>query len=543
MTKRWMTAGATVFVGAFGVLAACSSGNTGPAGPAGPPGPVGEAGAPGKPGEAGAPGATGEAGPPGAPGAPGEAGAQGPAGEAGPPGPVVVVSVAAKQGLSIAPVPLKLAGLTSNQVELVGNGSYIVNALADCPNCHGAPPAYLGGGCAAPDAGPPACTGITFATPGFTVTARNLTPDPTTGLQLTEAQFISAIRTGADYHGVASGASPTQSLLVMPWLTFRWMSLYDLESVYAYLHAIPAVSNSVPTDSKTATVAPPTGLPVEPTAYTAGNQAAPGTPLPPETTPTGADSSAPVPDQGFILRGLALNPLTQVQTGALDATTLSLFGRGAYIVNAIGDCSGCHTNLDNPATGAIDTAAYLTGGQVFDLNVLGVPPFVQQALGYTRAASADLIGKTNGFFTKANVDFATFETLITEGIHAEDPAPQRRVAFPMPWTFLKNMTLGDMQAVYTYMNQVAIQYGTVVQVGAADKLIADPAVYCDPTTPCPTGWSCSSSNAPGECLHQICTTATVLTDCAICQTCSAATGGACQTMTGATLGGCIQAGL
>ena len=536
MTTRWMTLGAMVFVGAFALLAACS-GDKGSTGPAGAAGPAVEAGVPGAPG---APGPAGEA---GAPGAPGEAGPPGPPGEAGPPGPAVVISEAARHGLTIAPVPLTLTGLTSSQLELVGNGSYIVNALADCASCHGAAPAYLGGGCATPDAGPPACTGLTFATPGFTVFARNLTPDPTTGLQLTLAQFISAIRTGADYHGVAAGASPTESMLVMPWVTFRWMSLDDLRSVYAYLRAIPAVSNAVPTDSKTATVAPPTGLPVEPSAYTAGDQAAPGTPLPPETTPTGADSSAPVPDPGFILRGLALNPLTQVQTGALDATTLSLFGRGSYIVNAIGDCSGCHTNIDNPATGAINTAAYLTGGQVFDLGVLGVPPPVQQIFGYTRAASANLIGNTNGFFNKSTVDFATFETLITEGIHSEDPAPQRRVAFPMPWSFLKNLTLGDLQSVYTYLNQVATQYGKVTQVGASDKVIPDPAIYCDPTNACPAGWSCSSSNAPGECLHQTCATATVLTDCAICQTCSAATGGSCQTMTGAALAGCVQAGL
>jgi hypothetical protein len=538
MTKRWMTAGAVILAGAFAGLAACS-GSTGATGPEGPPGPPGEAGAPGA---QGAPGPAGEAGAPGSPGAPGEAGARGPAGEAGATGPVVVVSEASKQGLSIAPVPLNLTGLDSDQVELVGNGSYIVNALADCPSCHGAAPAYLGGGCAVPDAGPPACTGLTFATPGFTVTARNLTPDPATGLELTLAEFISAIRTGADYHGVADGGAPTESLLVMPWLTFRWMSLHDLESVYAYLHAIPAVSNAVPTDAKSAMIAPPSGLLVEPMAYTAGNQDG-GTPLPPETTPTGADSSAPVPDPGFVLRGLALNPLTQVQPFALDPTTLSLFGRGSYIVNAIGDCSGCHTNLDNAATGAIDTAAYLTGGQVFDYNTLGVPPFVQQTLGFTRSASADLIGKTNGFFNNPTVDFGTFEKLITEGVHAEDPAPEQRVAFPMPWNFLKNMTLDDMEAVYTYINQVSLQYGQVVQVGAADKLIPNPAIYCDPTNLCPMGSTCSSSNAPGECLNQTCTTATVLNDCAICQTCSAATGGACQTMTGAALATCIQAGL
>jgi hypothetical protein len=470
-------------------------------------------------------------------------GMPGPAGEAGPPGAPgqpVIVSAVAKQGLDIAPVTLNLTGLSSAQVEMVGNGSYIVNALADCPSCHGGPPAYLAGGCAVPDAGPPTCTGITFATPGFTVAARNLTPDAATGLKLTEDQFISAIRTGADYH---TGSTPTQTLLVMPWVTFRWMSTYDLRSVYAYVHAIPAVPNGVPADTKMATVAPAPTLPVEPPNYTSGDQGGSGTPLPPETMPTGPDSSAPIPDPGFALRGLALNPLKEVATNKLDPQTLALFGRGSYIVNAIGDCSGCHTNADDPGTGAINAPVYLTGGQIFDLNIDGVPPFVQKQFGYVRSSSANLTGAGNGFFNMGTVNFATFEALITEGMHVEDPKP-RPVAFPMPWTFLRNLTLADLEAVYTYMNQVATQYGKMSEgTMAADKVIPDPAVYCDSTSPCPTGWQCSSSTGPGECLHQTCAQTTVATDCAVCQTCSAASGGVCQTMSGAALAGCAVKGI
>jgi hypothetical protein len=252
-----------------------------------------------------------------------------------------------------------------------------------------------------------------------------------------------------------------------------------------------------------------------------------------------------VPDPGFALRGLALNPISQIDTHSLDTTTLSLFGRGSYLVNAISDCSGCHTNLDNAQTGAIDTAAYLTGGQVFDLNFDGVPPTVQAELGVVRSASANLVGATNGFFNFSNVDFATFETLITEGIHAEDPQPEARLAFPMPWTFFKNMTESDLEAVYTYMNVVATQYGSTTLTGSADKLIPNPAVYCDPSTACPSGSNCSSTTGPGECLNQTCTQADVLTACAICQTCSAVDGGtgSCQTMTGGALAACVTNGL
>jgi hypothetical protein len=552
MTKQWMSIGALTVVGGFAALAACS-GSAGPAGPAGangeagPPGPPGVSGAAedgGSQGAAGEAGAAGNAGPQGPageagpPGAAGEAGAQGPAGEAGAPGAALVISDMAKQGLDISPVPINMTGLTSSQLEMVGNGSYLINALGDCAGCHGGAPAFLGGGCPVPDAGPPACTGITFAEPAFTVTSRNLTPDPGTGMVLTETQFVTAMRTGADFHS-GSGSGPTETMLVMPWLTDRWMSLYDLQSMYAYLGVIPGVSNAVPAPSKSATIAPAPTLPVEPTVYTAGDQSA-GTPLPPETSPTGPDSSAPVPDPGFVLRGLAIDPLKEISAAvdALDPATLSLFGRGSYLINSVAECSGCHTNIDNAQTGAIDTGAYLTGGQIFDLNVDGVPPPVQKELGYVRSASANLTGPTTGFFNMASVDFATFETLITQGIHAEDPAPERTVAFPMPWTDFRYLTIDDMEAIYTYMHLVAKNY-----TGAPDKLIPDPAIYCDPSTACPTGYNCSSSTAPGECLNQTCTTANVRTDCAVCQTCSAASGtGVCQTMAGNALLGCVGTG-
>jgi hypothetical protein len=547
MKQRWMSVGAVMVVGGFATLAACSgstgsSGATGANGEAGAPGQAGTQGtagaqgAAGAAGEAGAQGLAGEAGAQGAAGDAGAQGATGPAGEAGAPGAALVISDTAKQGLAISPVALNMTGLTSAQLESLGEGSYLVNALGDCAGCHGGPPAFLGGGCATPDAGAPLCTGITFATPGFTVTARNLTPDPSSGLTLTEAQFIQAIRTGADFHsGAGADGGTAESLVVMPWQTFRWLSLSDLQSVYAYLKAIPAVSNTVPADSKNTTAAPPPSAPLEPTTYTAGDQTT-ATPLPPETTPTGPSSSAPVPDPGFVLRGLAVDPLKELSAtvSGMDANTLGLFGRGSYLVNAIGDCSGCHTNRD---TGAINTPVYLTGGQVFDLSVLGIPSFVQKQLGYVRSASANLTG-SSGFFNMGGVNFATFDTLITQGVHAEDPAPQRSVAPPMPWTAFKNLTLNDLEAIYTYMRTVAKSYS-----GATDKQIPDPAIYCDPSTPCPGTAHCSSTTAAGECLNQSCAQATVIQDCAVCQTCSAPTGGVCQTQSGGALLGCVGTGI
>ncbi len=508
MRQRWIAVGGVLLLAVAGSVAACS-GSDGARGPAGE---AGEAGAPGQPGSAGEAGAPGAAGQPGQPGPAGEAGA------------AIVISTEARQGLDVSPVPLHLGGLTSDQVEAVGHGSYLVNAVADCAGCHDLlgnvdPAKFLAGGQQFGGGGAP-----------FTVFSRNLTPDPTTGLKLTEDQFVQVMRTGADFHSAVDGGAPTTQLVVMPWVRFQYMSTYDIKSIYAYLKQIPAVSNAVPADTKTL---PPPGQPT--TTYTQGDQATP-VPLPLETDPRGNA----LPDPGNVLRGLAIVPLKEV-TPPTDTVDQGLFGRGAYLVNAVADCSGCHTNLDDQITGKYNAGAYLTGGQVFPM-----PPPAQPLTHIVRAAAANLEGQNNGFFNKSQVTFETFLTLISQGIHAEDIAPDagspRSVAPPMPWDVFHNMLLSDLQAIYTYMNQVGVQYGRTTLIAGKDKLIPDPAVYCDGSkTPagCPAGMTCSSTTGPGECAGNPCTTATVVTDCAVCQTCTA---NVCTAMTGAALGGCVANG-
>ena len=497
--RRLLVVGFAVFFVAAAAFAAACTGDAGPAGASGAPG---------------APGATGAAGPAGSsasatPGVDGSTGPQGPAGEAGA---VALISDAALHGISVSPVPVTTAGLTTSQIEMVGHGSYIVNALADCSACHGNQPGhFLSGGTAF---GP--------------VLSRNLTPDPTTGLKLTVDQFVSVLRTGADYHDVTDGGAPQHTLIVMPWLTFRWMTTYDLQSIWWYLRSIPAVNYAVLAD-------PPLGTPppaaAGPTAYTAGDQ-------------TGVDGGGAValppesdPDPGNVLRGLALNPLSEVNPGTLDVSTQSLFGRGSYLVNAISDCSGCHTNADDQATGKIKTSVYLTGGMVF-----ATP--VPKLMGTVEAASANLIGKTHGFFNNPAVSFQTFLTTITQGVNA-DETPSAPLAFPMPWQQLSQVELPDLQAIYVYMSTVASTYGQTL-VGAADKVVPKPALYCDSTDStvahCPPGAACSSTTGPGQCLPAAaCTGAT---GCAVCQQCVT---GACATLpasadAGASVATCEVAG-
>ena len=69
----------------------------------------------------------------------------------------------------------------------------------------------------------------------------NLTPEPSTGLFLTEEQFIQVLRFGADFRRPQGS-----SLRVPPHFPVEYrLTLDDLKAVYAYLRAIPAVVNPI----------------------------------------------------------------------------------------------------------------------------------------------------------------------------------------------------------------------------------------------------------------------------------------------------------
>lgn len=168
-------------------------------------------------------------------------------------------------GFEIAPVPLNLHG---KDRDLVGLGSYIVNSVAGCNDCHSAgpktqyivnpffgqgpkvinPATYLGGG---RDFGP--------LIPGSAdIVSRNLTPDisglPEGGRSF--AQFLKIFRTGVDLDGIhptCTGA-PNAScvpppfdgslLQIMPWPVFQTMTDHDIRAIYEYLSAVPCVANA-----------------------------------------------------------------------------------------------------------------------------------------------------------------------------------------------------------------------------------------------------------------------------------------------------------
>jgi hypothetical protein len=149
------------------------------------------------------------------------------------------------RGLRIAPVPLDLE---NRNIVLVGLGSYLVNSMGGCNDCHTNPSFAEGGN---PFAGETKQVNtenyLAGGTPFFgPVVSRNLTPDPETGLPagLTWEQFRETMRTGKDQKGLHPELSPL--LQVMPWPVYQSMTDRDLRAIYAYLRAIPHAEPAPP---------------------------------------------------------------------------------------------------------------------------------------------------------------------------------------------------------------------------------------------------------------------------------------------------------
>lgn len=150
-------------------------------------------------------------------------------------------------GFKIAPVPLHF---NHKNWELVGLGSYIVNAQGGCNDCHTNPP-YADGG--DPHLGQPEKINAANYLAGGMIfgpfVSRNITPDPDTGLpaELTFKGFRKVMRTGIDPDQEHLAISPL--LQVMPWPIYGKMSDHDLRAVYEYLKAIPHADPAAPAPS------------------------------------------------------------------------------------------------------------------------------------------------------------------------------------------------------------------------------------------------------------------------------------------------------
>ncbi len=172
-----------------------------------------------------------------------------------------------QKGFQIAPVKLSLNG---KDRDLVGLGSYLVNAVGDCNGCHSQgpqneynsnpylrfpffkppkkvnPDTYLGGGFSFGKFGPNSPE----------IVSRNLTPDKTGRPEggATFGEFYEIMRTGKDFDHLHPNCSATITtncldapfngdlLQVMPWPAFQDMTDHDLRAIYEYLGAVPCIA-------------------------------------------------------------------------------------------------------------------------------------------------------------------------------------------------------------------------------------------------------------------------------------------------------------
>jgi hypothetical protein len=191
-----------------------------------------------------------------------------------------------------------------------------------------------------------------------------------------------------------------------------------------------------------------------------------------------ADDNSSNNDESKIKAGFDIAPVTL----NLKGKNRALVGLGSYIVNAVGDCNGCHsagpaTELlagGNPYQGQhptkINPATYLGGGRDFG-PFAGVLPHL-----YSRNLTPDKTGRAVG-----GAEFSEFLEIMRTGKDFDHVHPPCAVAngtcLPPPfdgnllqvmrWPFFTNMTDHDLQAIYEYLSAIPCNPGPAAGPTAA----------------------------------------------------------------------------
>lgn len=146
--------------------------------------------------------------------------------------------------------------------------------------------------------------------------------------------------------------------------------------------------------------------------------------------------------QGFEIAPVPLN---------LHGKNRALVGLGSYLVNAVGDCNGCHH-------GGGEDGQFEPGGNPF----LGEPEQVNQK-NYL-AGGTPLFGP---FFLPRNLtpdglgvpeggaSFEEFKSIMRTGVDPDHAHPQFGPLLQvMPWPAFKGMTDRDLRAIYEYLSAI-----------------------------------------------------------------------------------------
>jgi mono/diheme cytochrome c family protein len=135
---------------------------------------------------------------------------------------------------------LLMVGGNARAEGAIERGSYLVNTILACGNCH--TPRDAGGALISDEA---LSGGLTIATPAFVATAPNITPDQDTGIgDWSDAEIKRALIEGVrPDHGPLPGV-PLAA--VMPAGFYKALLPDDLDAIVAYLRTVKPVRHAVP---------------------------------------------------------------------------------------------------------------------------------------------------------------------------------------------------------------------------------------------------------------------------------------------------------
>ena len=198
-----------------------------------------------------------------------------------------------------APYPALAA---SQEPAVIARGRYLAYGVAHCVDCHGEPAQLKAAASDIPLSG-----GHEWKLPFGLVRARNITPDPETGIgRYSDAELARILRYGVHADGRA----------VLPFMPFAELADDDLVALLSFLRAQKPVKHAVPANEFNLL--------------------------------------------GKVVLSFVLGPTGPKQTPAQHMPPSASADYGRYLANNVGNCVKCHTRMDM-RTGEL-VAAPFTGG-------------------------------------------------------------------------------------------------------------------------------------------------------------------------------------
>ena len=257
---------------------------------------------------------------------------------------------------------------SSSDPTVIARGRYLAFGPAHCSDCH----AGLESRAVLAQGGtPPLSGGMVFDIPPGVIRVPNITPDSATGIgKLTDGQIARMIRYGVRHDGRAA----------LPFMEFNNMNDSDIVAVLSFLRSQAPASHAV-----------------EPTNLNW---------------------------MGKAVTAFMLEPLTPAATPVAN--------RGEYIVDALANCAGCHTQR-SMVSGAF-TGPRLRGGIPMESSVNAA----------IKLTPPDLTGNPGG-----RTALWTEDEFVAR-FHAGERIP----GSPMPWQAFGRMSEEDVRSIYRYLKSV-----------------------------------------------------------------------------------------